>query len=98
MARNISNEELADMYKIYGEARGNAREAARLYQEMYPNRYLPNHRMFTAIHQRLRENGRFGVDRGAYGRPRRFLKLLRVTCCNTSVIGLVQVPELQHVT
>lgn len=70
MPPNISNEELADMHMVYGEARGNAREAVRLYQERFPNRYLPGHRMFTAIHRRLRENGRFDVVRGPYDRAR----------------------------
>ena len=70
MAHNLRNEELADMHMVYGAAHGNAREAVRLYQERFPNRYLPGHEMFTAIHRRLREHGSFRVDRRAYGRPR----------------------------
>ena len=53
MAHNLTNGELADMHMAYGAAHGNAREAVRLYQEMFPIRYLPGHEMFTAIHCRL---------------------------------------------
>ena len=67
---HLSNEELADMHLAYGAANGNAREAARLYQERFPNRYLAGHRMFMAIHRRLREHGSFNVNRRAYDRPR----------------------------
>ena len=42
MAHNLTNEELADMHMVYGAAHGNAREAVRLYQQRFPNRYLPN--------------------------------------------------------
>jgi hypothetical protein len=70
MPPNVSNEELAEMHMVYGEAHGNAKKAVRLYQKRFPNRHLPDHRMFTAIHRRLREHGSFHVDRGAYGRPR----------------------------
>ena len=51
MTHNLRNEELADMHMVYGAAHGNAREAVRLYQERFPNRYLPGHEMFTAIHR-----------------------------------------------
>ena len=42
---------------MYGEANGNALEAARLYIEDFPNRRHPDSRTFTRIHHRLRENG-----------------------------------------
>ena len=63
MAHNLTNEELADMHMVYGAADGNARAAVRLYQERFPNRYLPGHEMFTAIHGRLREHGSFRAGR-----------------------------------
>ena len=46
---------------VYGAAHGNAREDVRLYQEMFPNRYLPGHEMFTVLHRRLREHVNFRV-------------------------------------
>ena len=70
MAAQLSNAELADMHLAYGAANGNARQAARLYQERFPNRYLPGHRMFTAIHRRLREHGSFTGRMAMAGRPR----------------------------
>lgn len=69
MAHNLSNEELADMHLMYGEAGGNAAEAVRRYRERFPNRYVPGSRMFTAIDRRLREHGGFTVVRRGRARP-----------------------------
>ena len=66
----FTNEENADMHLIYGQANGNARLAARLYQDRFPNRHVPDHRYFANLHQRLRENGSFRGNREAAGRPR----------------------------
>ena len=52
-------------------ADGNARQAARLCQERFPNRYIPGHRMFSYLHQRLRDNGKFEINRRDAGRQRR---------------------------
>ena len=70
MAAQLSNAELADMHLANGAANVNARQAARLYQERFPNRYLPGHRMFTSIHRRLREHGSFTGRMAVAGRPR----------------------------
>ena len=67
MAHNLRNEELAGIHTIYGAAHVNSKEVVGLYQERFPKRYLPVHEQFTAIHRRLREHGRFRVDRRAYG-------------------------------
>lgn len=57
-----SNEEMADMVLIYGEARGNSRLAVRIYRERFGNtRNVPNPRTFSSLYRRLRENGRFVV-------------------------------------
>lgn len=66
--------EYANMHYIYGEARGNAREAARLYRERYPNLRHPDHRVFLRVHNSLLE-GRIlgsgvGVGGTSEGRPR----------------------------
>ena len=45
----LTNAEMADMHLAYG----NARHAAMLHQERVPNRYVPSHRMFSNVHQRL---------------------------------------------
>ena len=59
----------ADTHMAYGAANGNARSAARLYQERFRDRYLPGHRMFANLHRRLREHGRFNENRKDLGRP-----------------------------
>ena len=42
MVHNLTNEKFADMHMVYGAAYGNPREAVRLYQQRFPNRYLPS--------------------------------------------------------
>lgn len=54
--------ELADMHLLYGEARGNSLLAQRLYGQRFPNRELPNHKIFVKINQNLRETGSFVVS------------------------------------
>ena len=49
---------MADIH-FYGRANGNAHEARRLYQEIFPNRRPPCSRTFSRIAQRLRERGTF---------------------------------------
>ena len=49
--------ELRDMIMCYCEARGNGREARRMYEQRYPNRRHPHHTTFAAIHRRLGETG-----------------------------------------
>ncbi|GFW16092.1 isatin hydrolase [Trichonephila clavipes] len=44
---------LADMHLIYGLAEGNARTAERLYRKRYPQRDVPDHRMFANLHHKL---------------------------------------------
>ena len=65
-----TNADMADMHMAYGAANGNAREAARIYQQRFPNRYHPDHRVFTRIHTRLCETGSVQVRReGTLGGP-----------------------------
>jgi hypothetical protein len=59
MERRYGNEEYADMHFMYGNANGNAPEAARLHQEAFPRRRQPDNRTFTRVHQQLREYGNF---------------------------------------
>lgn len=68
---NFTNNELADMHLIYGETRGNARQAERLYRERFPDRRHPCRQTFTAIDRRLREQGTFVVYKGDCGVRRR---------------------------
>lgn len=67
---NYTNSEMADMHFIYGLANGNAREARRLYMERYPNRMIPDHRIFSNIHRRLGETGTFKKNTNDAGKPR----------------------------
>lgn len=66
---NYSNLEMTQMHFLYGLANGNAMEARRLYQERYPNRALPDRRIFINIHRRLAESGNFKSNTSE-GRPR----------------------------
>lgn len=67
---NYSFAEQADMIFMYGRANGNGREAARLYQEMFPRRQQPNHKTFAAVFQRLRQSGMLFPFAGDRGRKR----------------------------
>ena len=50
---------------------GSARLAARL--KRFPNRHLPDHRVFTKLHQRLRDTVSFEVNRREAGGRRRLV-------------------------
>ena len=54
---NYSTQELADVIFAYGNAYGNASQAAQIYQERYPDSLSPLHD-FTAMFARLRETQR----------------------------------------
>jgi hypothetical protein len=58
------------MNLVYGEARGNGREAQRIYQEHYPQRQLPHCTTFASIDRRLREYGSLEINKHTAGRPR----------------------------
>lgn len=70
MNNNYSNVELRDMHYYYGLAAGNALAARRLYREAFPNRNLPQSRMFSTIHRRLGEFGSFKTRIFDVGRQR----------------------------
>lgn len=53
----FSLEEYADIIFVYGFANGNDREAAREYQRKFPDRRIPDRRVFSRAFQRLRETG-----------------------------------------
>lgn len=59
-----TNNEMADMHFCYGLANGSTPEAQRLYRERFPNRQIPDKKLFAEIHRRLRENGRFTRGNG----------------------------------
>lgn len=63
----FTNSELADMHYTYGLADGNALMARRIYQERYPNRIIPDARMFSRIHIRLHETGSLSIDNSSKG-------------------------------
>ena len=81
MAR-LLNDDIPDMHMAYGAVNVNARGAALLYPERFPNR----HRMFAILRHLLREHESFNENK-------RFL-----SACNPSVTILVQAPDMQHVT
>jgi len=59
MANFYTNSEMTDIHFMYGRAKGNASKAVPLYSAAYPNRRQSSRRMFSKIHQRLRETGQF---------------------------------------
>lgn len=68
--QSYTNSEMAEMHFMYGLANGNAKEARRLYIERFPNRIIPDHRIFSTIHRRLVETGSVGKISSDVGRPR----------------------------
>ncbi|XP_041984653.1 uncharacterized protein LOC121737150 [Aricia agestis] len=67
---SFSNEEYADILFYYGAARGNAEQARREYGEIFPNRRLPDARVFSRTFRRMRERGTVVRYQGDAGRPR----------------------------
>jgi hypothetical protein len=53
----LTKQEYADLYLLYGEARGNSRTAMRLYDERFPEGVLPSRCTFVELHLRLCEAG-----------------------------------------
>ena len=45
----------------------NAKLSAKLYTGRFPNLHLPDNRVFTRLHQRLRDTGNFEVNRREAG-------------------------------
>ena len=68
---HYTTEEMADMHFVYGEAHGNSREEARIYAQRFPERIVPDPRIFTSIHRRLRDTGSFTISRPNTGRGSR---------------------------
>lgn len=55
--QHFSKAQIADMHYVYGLCDGDARKAAREYQQRYPQRRAPTFRLFNEIHRRLRKHG-----------------------------------------
>ena len=53
----FSHVEYCDMHFVYRFCNGNARAAVDEYQRRFPDRRIPSRRVFTRIHQTLRETG-----------------------------------------
>jgi hypothetical protein len=51
----FSHVEYCDMHFVYGFCDGNARAAVEEYQRRFLDRRIPSRRLFTHIHQTLRE-------------------------------------------
>src|SRR5215470_8490081 len=63
---SFSYEEYADMHFVYGFCNGNTTAAVEEYRLRYPRRRIPDRRVFTRVHQHLREKGSFpSVNRHA---------------------------------
>ena len=58
MPFTFSSEEYADMIYVYGFCDGNSVLAIAEYQQRFPNRRIPNRRVFTGVYQALRDTGR----------------------------------------
>ena len=54
-----ANVEKADMHLVYGATSGNARAAQALYAERFPNRRVPDCRLYERLYRQLRETGTF---------------------------------------
>lgn len=62
--------EYTDIHYVYGLADGNSSLARRLYAERFPNRNQPGHKVFIAVHNRLKESGSVKKCSDIVGRPR----------------------------
>jgi hypothetical protein len=58
MPFQYSFEEYADMIYVYGYCDGNSVLAVGEYQQRFPNRRVPDRRVFTRVYQALRDTGR----------------------------------------
>ena len=56
---DFTNSEKEDVNLVYSAADGNSRGALRLYRECFPNKLVPNRKMFAQLHRYLCENGIF---------------------------------------
>lgn len=65
-----TSQEYADIHLIYGQANLNARAAARMYAERFPNRRHPSYQVFIDVHQRLSATGSVLPARNETGRLR----------------------------
>ena len=54
-----SHVEYCDMHFLYGFCNGNSRAAVEEYRRLFPDRRIPSRRVFTRIHQTLRDNSCF---------------------------------------
>lgn len=68
MAR-YTNEEKTNMVLMYCAANFSQYEARRLYQERFPGKPVPGHRMFERVHRQLRETGSFNSSGERTRRP-----------------------------
>ena len=55
----FSNEEKTDLLVSYIRAFRNAQNAIQLYQDLYPERRIPNAKIFHRLERNLREHGSF---------------------------------------
>lgn len=55
----FSNEEKVDMIFVYARAFRNADNAVRIYRELYPERRIPDRKIFARLEHSLREHGTF---------------------------------------
>jgi hypothetical protein len=53
----FTKQEYADLHLLYGETRGNSRQARRLYGERFPKGVLPSRCTFAELHLHLCEVG-----------------------------------------
>ncbi|GFU42850.1 hypothetical protein TNCV_3140261 [Trichonephila clavipes] len=60
----------ADMHYLNVRANGNVRTALRMYHAQFPDRRIPDDRIFQRLHRQLRETHSFHVTRQDAGRRR----------------------------
>lgn len=74
MPRTFSNQEYADIHFVYGYCNGNARSAVREYHRRYPNRRIPNVKVFINTHANFSQFGlrrNYEQNRVVHNRARR---------------------------
>ncbi|GFT95087.1 uncharacterized protein TNCV_1473481 [Trichonephila clavipes] len=82
--------ENVDMLYMYGRINGNGRDALRMYHTQFPDRRIPDHRIFQRLHRQFPVTRPFHVTRHDAGRQR----AVRSPTLEESILNIVAVrPE-----
>ncbi|GFV50576.1 DUF4817 domain-containing protein [Trichonephila clavipes] len=82
---DVTYAENAGMHCMYGHANGNGRAALRMYHAQFPDRRMPDHRIFQRLYRQFHETRSFHVTRHDAGRRR----TVRIQSPKESILNVV---------